>query len=77
MSSPDSTALRGLLLILVEVQNLVRAQGNDINEAYAATQLRDLVESEHAHECINLARAALDTEAAPAAIPADQAGVHA
>lgn len=59
--SPERTALRGLLLALVEVQNMVRSAGD--NELREFVRIQDHVESDHVREYVQLARAVLDTPA--------------
>lgn len=68
--SAERLSLRGLLLLVVELQNQVRA------EYTSAQNIRDLVESDHTREMVQLARAALGSVPAVAAIPADQASTH-
>jgi translation elongation factor EF-Ts len=85
--SPERHALRGLLLAVVEVQNKVALMNAELGEvtdfaqadkAYqdAAKAIREHVLSDHVREYVQLARAILDTPAAPRAIPAEEAGVH-
>jgi hypothetical protein len=85
--SAERLALRGLLLMLVEVQNVVRTDvdyrpfklfehiGN--HSIASVDKLLELVDSDHAREMVQLARAVLGSVPAPSAIPADEAGVHA
>ncbi len=61
-SRAEQVALHGLLLLVVEVQNLIRnnaAVGADKTVA----EIDDFVHSAHARELIQLARAALETRA--------------
>lgn len=80
--SAEQLALQGLLLLLVEVQNQAREADIAEVDEHTATrlgalqQIEQLVESDHARELVQLARAALETPA-PAAIPASAAGLHA
>lgn len=74
-------ALRGLMLLLVEVQNIVRetdfaeVDEHDAKRLAAFKHVEQLVESPETSNLLQLARAALETPA-PAAIPAAAAGVH-
>jgi hypothetical protein len=80
MTHSERTLLRGLLLTLVEVQNLVRAEA-DLAEACGEIdgieQIRLIVESPQAAELIQRARALLDIPPpTQLAIPAALASVH-
>jgi hypothetical protein len=63
VESAERMALRGILLLFVEVQNLARQAGPTVAEAdpfQTLDAIEDLVESEPARELVQLARAALD-----------------
>lgn len=75
--SAEQMALRGLLLLVVEVQNVLADEEIDMFEKIE--QVEDLVETDHAREYVQLARAALDNPlvaATPAAIPEADARTH-
>ena len=76
--SAEQLALRGLLLVVVEVQNLVRAEMNlaeSLGEIDGIEQIRQVVESAPTAELVQLARAALEMPT-PRAIPAAAASMH-
>jgi hypothetical protein len=58
--SPERHALRGLLLAIVEVQNLAR-EGNESTAFETMSDIYEHVESNHVREYVQLARAILDT----------------
>jgi DNA polymerase-3 subunit epsilon len=63
VESAERMALRGILLLFVEVQNLARQAGPTVAEAdpfQTLDAIDDLVESEPARELVQLARAALE-----------------
>lgn len=72
--TPERHALRGLLLALVEVQNMVRGAGD--NELREFVRIQDHVESDHVREYVQLARAVLDTPAESGWQPIEQAPKH-
>jgi hypothetical protein len=75
----EQVALQGLLLLVVEVQNQVRQITEDSTREDLFTVLANIdavVDSQQSTELVQLARAALDVRATPAAIPAAVAGVH-
>lgn len=75
MTTGERVALQGLMMCLVEIQNLVRA--THVHEDLDAFEkIEELVESPQANEHIQLARSLLDAPPAPAAIPAAAAGIH-
>lgn len=57
-SSAEQHALRGLLLVVVEVQNIIHANEADFP---TLTKIMKLVESHETAELVQLARAALET----------------
>ncbi len=66
-------ALRGLMLLVVEVQNIIREASPREEHATAHDlfdRIDELVQSDHAAELIQLARAALETPAPTAATAA-------
>lgn len=54
--SAAQLALRGLLLLVVEVQNHVRAAGDPVMHF---AEIQELIDSDHSREFVQLARAAL------------------
>ena len=70
----ERTALHGLLLLLVEAQNIARDESAEMHEI--VERIENLVESAHAREMVQLARAALGAVPAPSAISAAAAGTH-
>lgn len=75
-ASASQLALRGLLLLVVEVQNILCNEELDAFEKLG--DIEDVVETDAVRELIQLARAALADQPTPPfkALPASVAGVH-
>lgn len=59
--SAEQLALQGLLLLIVEAQNIVRDESAEMHEV--SERIEQLVESPHARELVQLARGALEAPA--------------